>query len=34
MVGRQRGERDFMHLRKHDDRLATDGAFGADRLRW
>jgi len=34
MIGRDRGQRDFMHLRKLDGRLRTDGAFSVDRLRW
>lgn len=34
MVGRERGQRDFVHLRQLGGRLQTDGAFSLDRLRW
>lgn len=34
MVGRERDKSDFMHLRKLNDKLQTDGVFGVDRLRW
>lgn len=34
MVGRERGQRDFVHLRQLGSRLHTDGAFSLDRLRW
>lgn len=34
MVGRERGQRDFVHLHKQDGRLRTNGAFSVDRLRW
>jgi hypothetical protein len=34
MIGRERGQRDFVHLRQLDSRLRTDGAFSLDRLRW
>lgn len=33
MIGRKRGERDFLYLRALDERLQSDGAFTLDRLR-
>lgn len=33
MVGRERGQRDFVHLRKLGEKLASDGTFSIDRLR-
>lgn len=33
MVGRERGQRDFVHLRKLGDKLKSDGGFSIDRLR-
>ncbi|MCD9045228.1 DEAD/DEAH box helicase family protein [Luteimonas sp. MHLX1A] len=34
MVGRKRGEREFVYLRELDGRLQSDGAFSIDRLRF
>jgi len=34
MVGRERGQATFNHLRKLGERLDTDGAFAVERLRY
>lgn len=34
MVGRERGQTSFNHLRKLDEKLDKDGAFAVERLRW
>lgn len=34
MVGRERGHRDFIHLRKLGDKLESAGAFDIARMRW
>lgn len=33
-VGRERGQRDFIHLRKLGERLESAGAFDIGRMRW
>ncbi|MHB1641436.1 MAG: DEAD/DEAH box helicase [Acidithiobacillus sp.] len=34
MIGRRRGEEAFHHLRREGDRLATDGGFAVERLKY
>lgn len=34
MVGRERGQDDFSHLRKLGEKLDKDGAFALERLRY